>query len=81
VSPTHVAQAADDTTTSRATDERAARDPSRDASTVYETWWFWTIVGAVVVGSAVGIGVAASGDEPLETGDVGGVVFTLGSGR
>lgn len=24
----------------------------------YETWWFWTITGAVVAGAAVGVGVA-----------------------
>ena len=24
-------------------------------------WWFWTIIGVVVVGAAVGIGVGASG--------------------
>lgn len=48
---------------------------------VYETWWFWTIVGVVVLGSAVGIAVAASGDAPLQAGNVGGVLFTLGSDR
>jgi len=31
----------------------------------YQTWWFWTAVGAVVVGASVGIvaGVAGGGDE------------------
>lgn len=52
-----------------------------EATAVYETWWFWAVVGVVVAGTAVGIGVAASGDAPLRTGDVGGVIFTLGGGR
>jgi len=59
-----------------AANERAASGPA-----VYETWWFWTIVGAVIVGGAVGIVLATSGDDPLQSGDLGGVVFTLGSGR
>ena len=45
----------------------------------YRTWWFWTIVGVVVVGGvAIGIGAAASGgiEEPI-AGDVGGVVRAL----
>jgi hypothetical protein len=33
----------------------------------YAKWWFWAIVGVVVIGSAVVIGVAASGTEgPLD---------------
>ena len=52
-----------------------------DSPAVYSTWWFWTIVGVLVVGSTVGIVVAASGDGPLLAGNVGGVVFTLGSDR
>ena len=70
--PSHVAQVADTTSTPAETPTVPQASPA-----VYETWWFWTIVGVVVVGSAVGIGVAASGDAPLRTGDVGGVIFTL----
>jgi tetratricopeptide (TPR) repeat protein len=87
VQPTHVAQAAEDTNDTRAADvtnDRAARgasDAPVEGPAVYETWWFWTLVGVVVVGGAVGIGVAASGDEPLQSGGIGGVVFTLGGGR
>ena len=84
VQPAHVAQAADDagdSHTTNADDDRAASDATGASPAVYETWWFWTIVGVVVVGGAVGIGVAASGDEPFQSGGVGGVVFTLGGGR
>lgn len=57
-----------------------AEAPPVRAPAVYETWWFWTIVGVAVTGTVVGIGIAASGDTPLRTGDVGGVIFTLGGG-
>ncbi len=46
--------------------------PSR-ATPVVETWWFWTVVGVVVVGGAVGLGLALSGsDAPVAspTGDL-----------
>ncbi len=29
----------------------------------YETWWFWTIIGGAVVGTAVGLGVGLSGGD------------------
>lgn len=82
VQPAHVAQAAGAETSAGAvaTAGQPADAPS-DGPAVYETWWFWTIVGVVVVGGAVGIGVAASGGETMQPGDLGGVVFTLGSGR
>ena len=80
VEPAHVAQAAEAMPTPTPT-MVATAPPAEASPAVYETWWFWTIVGAVVVGGAVGIGVAASGDAPLETGSVGGVVFTLGVAR
>ena len=81
VQPDHVAQAAGAGATTGGTDATAPRDESADGPALYETWWFWTIVGVVVVGGAVGIGVAASGGETMQPGDLGGVVFTLGSGR
>jgi len=55
--------------------------PVPSATPIYETWWFWTIVGAVVVGSTAAVVVATSGDEPLPTSDLGGVIFTLWSSR
>jgi hypothetical protein len=42
----------------------------------YKTWWFWTVVGAVVVGSAVTAGVCGSGLCKSESGPTGGAVFT-----
>lgn len=45
---------------------------------VYEEWWFWTIIGAVVVGAGVGIGVAiATQDRPLGQDPGGQVIFTF----
>ncbi len=91
VAPEHVAQAAGGTSASvemvasasaeTGANASPARDVPADSPAVYETWWFWTIVGVVVTGGAVGIGVAMSGDAPLQSGDVGGVLFALGSGR
>jgi tetratricopeptide (TPR) repeat protein len=81
VQPEHVAQAAGAGAVAGSTDDTAPSDERADGPAVYETWWFWTIVGVVVVGGAVGIGVAASGGETMQSGDLGGVVFTLGSGR
>ncbi len=33
-----------------------------EEGSIASKWWFWTIIGAVVVGTAVGVGVAVSGD-------------------
>ena len=53
-----------------------------DGGSVLSTWWFWTIIGVLVVGgAAAGVAVAMSGDtqqEPIP-GDNGVVVMTLGS--
>jgi tetratricopeptide (TPR) repeat protein len=78
--------AQDERALQRAREQRAATAilptgagvPPVRAAAVHETWWFWTIVGVVVTGAAVGIGVAASDGPELRTGDVGGVIFTLG---
>ncbi len=85
VRPAHVARAAANDpappTRATATADVTATATVTHSPAVYETWWFWTVVGVVVVGGAVGIGVAASGDEPLPVSDLGGTIFTLGSGR
>lgn len=46
---------------------------------VYEEWWFWTIIGAVVViGAGVGIGVGLATQGPGLGSDPGGqVIFTF----
>ena len=36
-----------------------------DSPDFYETWWFWTITGAVVAGAAVGVGVALAPAEQV----------------
>jgi hypothetical protein len=51
-----------------------ARERPR-AKRFYETWWFWTAVGAVVVGTTVGIAVGAQGDDRLPSGDSGTIVL------
>jgi tetratricopeptide (TPR) repeat protein len=46
------------------------RPPSR-SKPFYRTWWFWTVVGAVVVGTTVGIAASTGGDDWLPNGDSG----------
>ena len=46
--------------------------PADDSHEVYEEWWLWTIVGVVVVGTAVGVGVGVAASEP-------GTVLPMGS--
>lgn len=56
-----------------------AEPVDEDDGGILSKWWFWTIVGVVVVGGvAIGVGAAASGgtEEPV-AGDIGGVVRTL----
>lgn len=49
--------------------------PAPAASTpFYETWWFWTAVGVVVVGTTVGVVAATAGSESSPTG---GVTFSV----
>ncbi|MEM9193445.1 MAG: hypothetical protein AAGF12_30000 [Myxococcota bacterium] len=40
-----------------------AGSPSEPSTSVLETWWFWTLVGVIAVGTGVGLGVALSGGE------------------
>jgi hypothetical protein len=50
-----------------------AQAPPRPRSTpIYRRWWFWTIVGAVVVGGTVGAVVAArsAGDSWMPSGEL-----------
>ena len=37
------------------------------ATPIYKKWWFWTVIGVVVVGGVVGtaVGVTAAKKEPL----------------
>ena len=38
-------------------------EPENGGPKWYQTWWFWTAVGAVVVGASVGIAVGVSGGD------------------
>ncbi len=54
--------------------------PRARGQEVYETWWFWTIIGVVAAGAVVtGVLLSSQGAEqqPLVMGDFGNVVFTL----
>lgn len=60
------------------------RNDDRDDGSVFSKWWFWTIVGVVVVGASIGAVAAASsggGLGPFQTGDDGSVHMTLGMPR
>lgn len=58
--------------------EIAARDEA--GTPLYEKWWFWTIVGALLVGGAVTAGVLLydPGQQDPSLGSTGQVTFTLG---
>lgn len=45
------------------------------STSIVEKWWFWTLLGVVVVGAGVGIGVAVSGDESAPNGSLGSGVL------
>jgi tetratricopeptide (TPR) repeat protein len=66
----------------RALEEERTRPA--EGNEIWEEWWFWTIVGVVVVGGAVGLGVGLGTarrniQEPLP-GDDGLVIETLQAG-
>ena len=58
--------------TSAPVDEPRPSSPE-PATPVYKRWWFWTIIGAVVVGAAVGGAVAATtgGSDRMPQGEAG----------
>lgn len=66
--------------------EPAGPEPAEEQSEgggVASKWWFWTIIGAVVVGASVGAGVALAGGggggETFVSGNQpGGVTYALG---
>jgi tetratricopeptide (TPR) repeat protein len=51
------------------------RKPKQESKPVYKKWWFWTGVGAVVVGGSVGIYAASSGGSGPPMTDLGNIVF------
>ncbi len=40
--------------------DTTSRSAGGSGGSVFEEWWFWTLVGVVVVGTAVGVGVGVS---------------------
>jgi tetratricopeptide (TPR) repeat protein len=48
---------------------------SEEATPIYKKWWFWTGIGAVVVGGTVGIYAASSGGSGPPMTDLGNIVF------
>jgi tetratricopeptide (TPR) repeat protein len=51
------------------------RKPKQESKPVYKKWWFWTGVGAVIVGGSVGIYAASSGGSTPPMTDLGNIVF------
>lgn len=47
-----------------ATEVPIEETPSEDDPAAYETWWFWTLIGAVIVGGVVAIGFLATPGDP-----------------
>ncbi|MEM9192724.1 MAG: hypothetical protein AAGF12_26355 [Myxococcota bacterium] len=63
---------ASDSVSDRASVATPGGPPSTESSTsVFERWWFWTIVGVVVVGTGIGLGFALSESDAPE-GSLGG---------
>lgn len=51
---------------------RAATPPTVTATPLYARWWFWTIVGVGIIGTATALAVGLSGTQD----PIGGVSFT-----
>lgn len=49
------------------------RDPEQP---IYEAWWFWVGIAAVVIGITLTIAIDLTTDDPA-SGDVGAVIMTL----
>ena len=55
-----------------------APDEPRSGGDVFEQWWFWTIIGLVVVGGVVAITAAVVASQPgFSPSDLGETVFAL----
>lgn len=52
----------------------------RESTPLVEKWWFWTVIGAVVVGGvATTIALTSTNSKSYEKGGLGGVIMPLGS--
>jgi tetratricopeptide (TPR) repeat protein len=56
------------TSTPAAAVDLNASAPEPKSTPVYKKWWLWTVVGVVVVGAAVGTGVALATSQPSAPG-------------
>ncbi len=82
----HPADTSADTQSAEVAAPLSSTSSSEDEGTALtKKWWFWTLVGVVVVGAGVGLAVGLSGRgggsaDPVP-GNFGGVVVTLGAAR
>ena len=51
------------------------KKPQQESKPIHKKWWFWTGVGAVVVGGSIGIYAATSGGNGAPASDLGNIVF------
>jgi tetratricopeptide (TPR) repeat protein len=51
--------------------------PNTKATPFYQTWWFWTVVGVVVVGGVVAGVVVGTAPKPLPPATTGTVIVTI----
>jgi hypothetical protein len=80
--PAHVARAAQPAEPETRPVVASDTDPPQERSSIATKWWFWTIVGVVVVGGVTATVLATRPGSPDYTDSVlGGTVFTLGSQR
>lgn len=62
----------------RTTGDDFAPVRDRDSTPLVEQWWFWTVIGAVVVGGvATTVALTASNSKSYEKGGLGGVIMPL----
>src|SRR5690349_17724289 len=51
------------------------KKPQGESKPIYKKWWFWTGVGAVVVGGSIGIYAASNNGSGPPMSDLGNIVF------
>ena len=58
-------------------EQRVIVTPPPASTPITRQWWFWTAIGAVVVGGAVALVWALGGDDPVATDKQGGIAIEL----
>jgi len=51
------------------------KKPTSTEKPIYKKWWFWTGVGAVVVGGSIGVYAATRSEAGAPMSDLGNIVF------